>query len=576
MFLKFSFRQTIKWTEDLLLRMAVGLWDLCRKNKWGLILLLPLVQSLSIWNYQGDKVDESELVHFAVGFLGGDLDPKWYGYGSLGMYLLGIIYYLFGSLLIFIGDFTSMIEFGSSLFDSGFFFIVARLLFAFLGVMMVYIHYKTARNIGVPKFVLIPFLVVGTLGIDVLYFANYVRCDQLVAFFYSLMLYTLFFSPLSRNKKIYTTAILCAAATTSKIIAFPSFLIIPLYLFLKPGGFVGKLRLIALSSLVFVVSCSIFQPYNSFFAGLYNLYHLLTGFEEYLGFTYQTHEGFLEHLTAIFNIYVKFLSAPIIYSLLLLPFALIKYRNYVLVSLLILFVTIFPYFFHEQVIFYRFLPTFGILKILSFISIYSFLEKLIPSHVGKVNQWIFYLIAGYLAISSIQQYRAFAGDTLNRRTNKSMAIEWLHRNLLEESILLDAHYDHVMPRIFGREPSAEQKAISNAFIYNREGNVFLHQSFDEFIKRNTQNDRGFWQVKQVRVYDVREDVEERKQREGKYFVVSPVIYNRFLKNEGVRYSEDRLKQLDLFKKYYREQLSGTLVKKFDEGSGPSIEVYLLD
>jgi hypothetical protein len=44
---------------------------------------IAAVQSSTLWHYRGDGLDESEVVHFAVSFLGGDLEPPWQGYGAV-------------------------------------------------------------------------------------------------------------------------------------------------------------------------------------------------------------------------------------------------------------------------------------------------------------------------------------------------------------------------------------------------------------------------------------------------------------------------------------------------------------
>ena len=96
--------------------------------------VLAALQTFSIYNYQGEKVDESELVHYAVGFLSGDLDPKWYGYGTLGMYLLGAIYFVSGLGQIFAGYYDSFLAYASQVYENGYFIIIARYLFAFIGI----------------------------------------------------------------------------------------------------------------------------------------------------------------------------------------------------------------------------------------------------------------------------------------------------------------------------------------------------------------------------------------------------------------------------------------------------------
>ena len=48
------------------------------------LVIVCILRTYSAWIFAESKVDESELVLFAVGFLGGNLDPGWNGYATWG------------------------------------------------------------------------------------------------------------------------------------------------------------------------------------------------------------------------------------------------------------------------------------------------------------------------------------------------------------------------------------------------------------------------------------------------------------------------------------------------------------
>lgn len=84
------------------------------------------------------SIDENDVVEWAVGFLGGDWNPNWFGYGSLTPYLLAICYkiqYLFSSS-------SSIEEFaGNVFFDSSPFYYTARMLNSLGSVALIFITY---------------------------------------------------------------------------------------------------------------------------------------------------------------------------------------------------------------------------------------------------------------------------------------------------------------------------------------------------------------------------------------------------------------------------------------------------
>ncbi|MFQ3245842.1 MAG: hypothetical protein ACI9SP_002490 [Arenicella sp.] len=94
------------------------------------VLIVSIFQVISVWYFQGKKVDESELVLFGVGFLGGDFDPVWNHYGHFGMYLLGGVYYCIGVVTVLFGKYDSLLDYAAHFTFDGTFFQLGRYIFA--------------------------------------------------------------------------------------------------------------------------------------------------------------------------------------------------------------------------------------------------------------------------------------------------------------------------------------------------------------------------------------------------------------------------------------------------------------
>jgi|GEM_PF-6606414 len=100
-------------------------------------------------------------------------------------------------------------------------------------------------------------------------------------------------------------------------------------------------------------------------------------------------------------------------------------------------------------------------------------------------------------------------------------------------------------------------------------NVYLYASVQRYLPQFKSESY----VKKMRAGDLNNrDIQQIKQS-GAYFLVSPSIADRYLLHDGKNFTPERLKELDIFKNYYRTQMSGTLVKKFDEGIGVTLELY---
>lgn len=62
-------------------------------------------------------------------------------------------------------------------------------------------------------------------------------------------------------------------------------------------------------------------------------------------------------------------------------------------------------------------------------------------------------------------------------------------------------------------------------------------------------------------------------RKDYYYVTSPNIYNRYLRHSAEGLNPKRKAQLENNKLYFQYMISNPLVKRFNTGRGPKIEIY---
>lgn len=545
--------------------------------------LLAALQAVSIYNYQGEKVDESELVHYAVGFLGGNLDPVWVGYGTFGMYLLGAIYFLVGAWQVFLGRYDSLLSYASELYeDHGFFIILARFSFALIGVVAALLYFRLGTRLKLPSILLGLFLCLQILGPEALTFANYVRCDSLVSFFIPCILLVIT-SNYSENKKANLLALIIAAACASKISAI--FLLVILFFFCGQKYFQKKLglRAILISLALFQVAVFVFQPYGNIYQRFWEVLEIMI-FNSRLDAAKVGHFGFIAHSKAILTVFNKqipwYLSSALIFS----PLIYYKNKEFFIYSLLTLLLLVAPYYFSSEVTYYWFLPAFPLVRFLALYSAWLLLEKIIvkltKAYALGLKTFAFCLITYLLLTPALSHYQSFVKTSLAQKTNALIAKQWLLENAYGRiPILLDAHYGYRMPKIYDPENLEEAKKVSTAFIFQRDKIEFLNQAFALFIERqkketNPKSDEPF--VKSVVAFDPALKPQEYEQRIGAYFVVSPSVYRRFLKNEGKNFDQGKKDFLKLMQDYYKRMLANPLVKSFRTGSGGPIEIYKVE
>jgi hypothetical protein len=132
------------------------------------------------------SIDENDIVEFAAGFLGGDLDPHWYKYGPLYAYLLAVIYAL--QSLFSAVPFAEFVE--DIFFNPTRFYFTARLVNTLINILIALYTYRLAKKFFTKQVALITLALAIFPFFDIL--VNYtVRVDTLLALWTILVLFYL-------------------------------------------------------------------------------------------------------------------------------------------------------------------------------------------------------------------------------------------------------------------------------------------------------------------------------------------------------------------------------------------------
>lgn len=236
-----------------------------RKARWwwitSAILCISIFRAGTIFDYSLFAIDEQLVVVRAMGFLGGDLNPRWFIYHSFPLYILGAVYflqYLFASI---VGTVSSKAEFVSLLFDHhAQFYITARLLCSIVytsgAAILAWILY---RHAGSRLWAVVFFIAVNALP-DAVLASNWVKVDSFVLFFLSAGVYFSCFAP--KNFRSFLLAVACcSAAFASKAPAavFSVALFIQLIVDIRNGHY--PLRYLVYFAILYPVMIFLFMPY---------------------------------------------------------------------------------------------------------------------------------------------------------------------------------------------------------------------------------------------------------------------------------------------------------------------------
>jgi hypothetical protein len=452
----------------------------------GLVLAVAALQTHSLWDFRGDRVDESELVHYAVGFLGGDLDPGWYGYGSLGMYLLAAWYALLAVPLLLLGVHSDIGEYAQQLFaETGFFFVSARFLFAAIGVATVLLYASTARRIGVPKFLVAAYVVVAVTATDALFYADYLRSDRLVSFFAAALLCCVVRMPGARG--LYAAAVIAAAAGAAKISALPLIGLVIAVAAVRARRGEVTLHAATAAVLLSMVALMVFQPFVDYPERLASL--VGRGAAAPFRWSEAVHAGPVDRAFALLRFVLRYVGP----ALALVPAAMLvrRGRSTLLWASVLLGLLVLPYGLSTELRGYWFLPVYELARFLALLGAWGLLglarrrwsDRLERPAVRRPAVAGGMLLVLVLAAPGLMDgFRSARTLASTPAANRQLAGSWLEEDVLGRSpIGLDGEFSYLLPRLYDPDDFTTSKLISRAFIYGRWDHPFLNQLFADHL-----------------------------------------------------------------------------------------------
>lgn len=463
-------------------------------NRWFFVLflvLLPLFQAISIWFFQEKKVDESELVLFAVGFLGGDPDPVWNHYGHLGMYILGAIYYLIGFVAIVAGKFESWVDYAARFIFDGTFYQIGRYICALSLAFSVLLLSKLIDQRASNKWIAPLFAIALILSPWIIFYSNYIRTDTFVAFFAVIV----FYIAVSANsvKHIVLMSIFTAAAVAIKISAVTMLGVVgvsALHLFLaKKISF----KAMFIVPVVFVVFAQLLSPFMDYHDLVSTLINSERGGVRDLSRIY--YSGIEQKIETILSFHLGTLGVWICaLALASLIGVFTRYRVVVSYAWLLIFLFLLPYAFGSTLRAYWFVLTYLLLSFLALLTLFI-LANFILRFLPRKSVFAGNLIAA-VSISLLLGFKLFEGarsyvslvrvsvseSKLSENTNKEIAEKWLIENQFgKRSIFIDRHFSWVYPTIFDPNQVTMSRELSYVFTFEREGNQFLSSVFEHYL-----------------------------------------------------------------------------------------------
>jgi len=126
------------------------------KNKTNLALLVILIVGalIRVWGINFGlpctecRPDETTIIQIVLGFFTGDLNPHFFNYPTLYMYIIFVFYIIYYLAGLLIGQFASISYFFATYSVSpSIFYLISRCLTAFLGTATIFITYSVSRHL---------------------------------------------------------------------------------------------------------------------------------------------------------------------------------------------------------------------------------------------------------------------------------------------------------------------------------------------------------------------------------------------------------------------------------------------
>lgn len=562
-----------------------------------LIILLAIavafLKSGSVLNYSTWSVDEQQLVTFAVGFLNFDLNPRWFEYHTLPMYILAVVYFIIYHFYLFLGLVSSKIEFASLLFSNdAVFFISARILcstvYTFGCFILASIIYKQYQSIiGA-----IIFLLIAIFLPDAVLASNFARVDSFVFLFLAL---TVYYSCFTEHKlsNILLSLLFCSAAIASKL---PAIVFIPIiFLNILWSAFFTKdipKKYILLPIFFIPLFTFALMPFA------------LLDFESYkpaLDLVLNRTAGEFIHIgkTHSYNIYGKLLSywhtvsiqtniIAIICSFALFVLSIMKKDRKLFFSFLFVgaytfcfftSATLDSYWLRPIYPFLIFFSTILLLKISSKETISAFSKRiygnqdpsLALSLISATPLILFFLLFVFFHNDGLNSYINGLQNTFE--DNRITASKWIDENISENSlILLDSAVPHYVPEVFSRDAQTTLDISDLNGVGGVSKNKFLTAAFMHYYTTKYNFTKKYVVGLMDRNLNIQYDISRIRMPKGAYVVITNAMYDRFYRKDTMQLKPELAKNAQKFYGFMRKQKH---IKKFNS-HGPIIDIYQMN
>jgi len=551
------------------------------------LLFISILRAGTALHYSTWSMDEHFFIPFSVGFLNYNLNPHWFGYHTLPMYIVSGMYALLYWCFRLIGLVGSKVDFVALLFENdAVFYISARLLVSFIHTLglfvLAFIVYRYYRStLGA---VLV--FAAGMLMPDSVLASNWVRVDSFVFLFLCLLILFSCYSKKNRSSFIFSL-IACAAAIASKI---PALALFPVLLFglvidIRQGHY-SKAHL-AYSLVGVPLLVLLFMPYAVLDFGAYKQFlALLTAQASgaYKGKIYDlVYKGILGKLGNLIRLIANQTGMVAVAGTAFAGlYALLRRKtNFLLVFLYTLAYTVTfstsaflaSYWLRPVYPLYIFITVVLVIEISRqerYIALLRYLER--QSKIGWLLKGLgtslpLLLLTGYFAIIAQPAAMAYYKNLTDvREDTRILASSWITKYL---TIILDDNgLAHYLPRIFSQDPDITFCSFGYIPIVRLSQNQLLVDGFNLYFAKHL----GIEKKMRVAYLNARQrefDLQGIRLPSGAFIVISSSVYDRY-------YSKNALKNdpalTDRARHYYDALKKFVPIASF-AGKGPKIDIY---